>query len=71
MGNEGRQKNSVKTKVVCFGEEITGTKATKLRTALGLSLGEGVSFMGNFFSDIQPYVSNEKVHDNLLGAKDR
>jgi hypothetical protein len=37
------------TKVVCFGEEITGIMVTDPRTVLGSRLGEDVRFRNNFF----------------------
>jgi hypothetical protein len=40
-------------KIVCFGDEITGTKVTNPKTVLGSSLGEDVGFRDNFFYDIQ------------------
>jgi hypothetical protein len=54
-------------RVVCFGEEITGTKVRNPKTALGSSPGEGVGFRDNNFSyDIQRYVSNDQAYDKLL-----
>jgi hypothetical protein len=39
-----------KNKIVCFGEEITGTKVTNPKTVLGSSLGADVGFRDhNFF----------------------
>jgi hypothetical protein len=42
-------KNGAKNKIVCFGEEITGTEVTNLRTVLSLSLG------GYMFRDDDDY----------------
>jgi hypothetical protein len=33
-----------KNKIVCFGENITGTKITDLKTVLGSSLSEDIGF---------------------------
>jgi hypothetical protein len=36
--------------IICFGEEVTGTKVTDPKTVVGSSLGEDVGFRdGNFF----------------------
>jgi hypothetical protein len=42
-----RQKNGAKNKIVCFGEEITGTKFTNPKTVQGSSLGEDAGFRDN------------------------
>jgi hypothetical protein len=53
----------------CFGEEITVTKATNSKSALGSSFGEHVGFGDNykFFCDIQRYVSNDQAYGKLSG----
>jgi hypothetical protein len=64
-----QQKNSTKTKglqlFVCV--EITGTKATTLKSVLGISLGED-GFRDIFF--IQQYVLNDQAYDKPSGNKD-
>jgi hypothetical protein len=62
--------NGAKNKLLCFGEEITGTKVTNSKTVLGSSLGEDVGFGDNFFCDIQRYVSNDHAYGKLSGNKD-
>jgi hypothetical protein len=42
-------KKDSRNKIVCFGEEITGTKITNPKTVLGSSLGKDVGFRVNFF----------------------
>jgi hypothetical protein len=49
LGNSAREKNGAKAKFVGFGEEITGTKGTNPRTALGLSPCEDIGFRNTFF----------------------
>jgi hypothetical protein len=39
-----RQKNGAKNKIVCFGEEITGTKVTNPKNILGSRPGENIWF---------------------------
>jgi hypothetical protein len=37
------------SRIVCCGEEITGTKVTNLETVLGLSLDEYIGLRDNYF----------------------
>jgi hypothetical protein len=65
--------NGAKNKIVCFGEEITGTEVTNPKTALGSSLGEDVEFRddnNNNFYDIERCVSKYQVCGKLSGNKD-
>jgi hypothetical protein len=39
--------DDAKNKIACFGEEITGTKFTNLKTVLGSRLGKDVGFRDN------------------------
>jgi hypothetical protein len=41
------KKKGAKNKILCFGEEITETKVTNLKTVLGSSLGEDIGFKDN------------------------
>jgi hypothetical protein len=59
-------KNGAKNKIVCFGEEITGTMVTKPKTALGWSLSENCEVRDNFFYYIERYVTLGMTYDMTL-----
>jgi hypothetical protein len=48
-----------KNKIVCFGEEITGTKITNPKTVLGSSLGEDVKFRNDDDDDNFSIIFND------------
>jgi hypothetical protein len=55
--------------IVCFAEEITGSKVTNPKSALVLSPVEDVGFRENFSRDIQRYASNDQAYGKFSGNK--